>query len=161
MKKNKIKLDEKDLKIIQMLRDDCKMPVKNISKKIGSPITTVYSKIKKMEKTGVIKGYKAIVDDKKLGRGVTAFICISCVPGNVNNTSSKSGRSEENISKKLSEIPEIEDVYVVTGPWDIILKLKAESVEEIGDISLKRIRTIEGVMNTLTLVSIGDKNMLC
>ncbi len=159
MNKDIIKLDSKDKKILKMLKQDCKMSVKNIAKQINSPITTVYSKIKRMEKTGVIKGYRAILNDKKMGVDVTAFVCISCMPSHLKGSGEdrlKSDIKNNLICKRLLEIPEIEEIQVVTGPWDIIAKIKAESVDMVGEIAFNEIRGIEGVTNTLTLVSIGD-----
>jgi len=159
MKKETFKLDEKDRKILKMLKGDCKTPVKNIAKTINSPITTVYSKIKKMEKTGVIKSYKAVLDDKKLGTGVTAFVCISMMPNHVKcSVCGKEIKQMDkiDIGEELRKLAEVEYIHMVTGPWDIILQLKAESVENAGEIVTNKIRTIQGVMNTLTLVSLKD-----
>jgi len=159
MKKDTLRLDEKDRKILQMLKANCKAPVKKISKAINSPITTVYSKIKKMEKTGVIKGYKAVLDDKKLGSDVTSFVCISVMPNHIKCSSCGKEMKNEtrvDITEELRKLPEVEHIHMVTGPWDIILQLKAESVEEVGEIVTKKIRSISGIMNTLTLMSIKE-----
>jgi DNA-binding Lrp family transcriptional regulator len=72
-----LKLDEKDLAILNLLQKNCKMTAKEIAKKINSPITTVFAKIKRMEQQGIIKEYRAILDHKKLNFGVTAFILAS------------------------------------------------------------------------------------
>ncbi|MBN2101694.1 MAG: Lrp/AsnC family transcriptional regulator [Candidatus Aenigmarchaeota archaeon] len=159
MKKETLRMDEKDKKILQMLKSDCKMPVKNISKAINSPVTTVYSKIKKMEKTGVIKGYKAVLDNKKLGSAVTAFVCVSLMPSHVRCSScNKELRNEikTDVTEELKKLPEVECIYMVTGPWDIIMQLKSESVESVGELITKKIRSISGIMNTLTLMSVKE-----
>ena len=78
-------VDEKDLKILRLLQEDAKIPAKEISRRIGSPITTVYSRIKKLEEAGVITGYRPILDAGALGRPTTAFIFASITyrtPGN-------------------------------------------------------------------------------
>lgn len=72
-----VKLDEKDREILGMLMKDAKVSAKDISAMIDSPITTVYSRIKRLEDAGVIKGYKPILDAVKLGRPTTAFIFVS------------------------------------------------------------------------------------
>ncbi|MEM3703752.1 MAG: winged helix-turn-helix transcriptional regulator, partial [Candidatus Bathyarchaeia archaeon] len=71
------KLDEKDLAILALLQDNCRMTAKEIAQKIGSPITTVFAKIKRMEQLEIIKEYRAILNHKKLDFGVTAFILAS------------------------------------------------------------------------------------
>ncbi len=159
MKKETLRMDEKDKKILQMLKSDCKTPVRNISKAINSPVTTVYSKIKKMEKMGIIKGYRAVLDDKKLGSCVTSFVCISLMPDSVKCSSCDKEMKAEtkvDVADELRKLPEVECIHMVTGPWDIILQLKSESVENVGEIITKKIRTISGIMNTLTLMSVKE-----
>ena len=70
-------LDNKDIKILELLQENCKLSSREIAKEINSPITTVFTKIKRMEKLGFIKGYKAVLDAKALGQGATAFILAS------------------------------------------------------------------------------------
>ena len=70
-------LDIRDVKILKLLQKDCKTTAKEIAKEIGSPITTVYSKIKRMEELGIIRQYRAILDSRKLDKGTTAFILVS------------------------------------------------------------------------------------
>ena len=142
-----------------MLKVDCKVPVREISKKIGIPITTIYSKIKRMENLGVIKGYKAIVEGKKIGINVSAFICISTSSEGVKDGGKKP--LEEKVAEELSGIKEVEEIFIVTGPWDIIVKVKAEDVQSVGNMILRKIRRIKGIKDTLTLVSIKDVKTVC
>ena len=67
-------LDAIDKKILRLLQEDAKMTASHMSEKIGSPITTIYSRIKRLEDSGVIKGYKPVLDYEKLQRSTTAFI---------------------------------------------------------------------------------------
>ena len=73
----KVKLDKKDIEILRLLQEDCRSSTKQIARKIGSPITTVYAKIKRMEELGLIQKYTAVLDAKKLGKGTTAIILAS------------------------------------------------------------------------------------
>ena len=69
-----ITLDEKDLEILRLLQTDAKTTAKSISRKINSPITTVYSRINRMEEAGIINSYKTVLNPHKLGKPTTAFI---------------------------------------------------------------------------------------
>ena len=69
--------DEKDLEILRILQEDAKTPVREIGRRIEAPITTVYSRIKRLEDSGVIEGYKPVLDSEKLGKPTTAFILAS------------------------------------------------------------------------------------
>ena len=69
-------IDEKDLKIISLLKENAKLSMQQIAKKTLIPITTVHNRIKKLEKSGIIKGYTINLDDKKL-QSISAFILVT------------------------------------------------------------------------------------
>jgi len=142
-----VQLDAKDIEILDLIQDNCKQTVKELARKIHSPITTVYNKIKRMEKHGVIKGYKAILDHKKLGLTTTAFIFISFSYEYGNNA-----RSQREVVKKIAQLPEVQEAHIVTGDWDIILKVRVRDVDELGRFVIDKLRVIEGVERTLTSV---------
>jgi len=140
------KLDNKDLRILGLLQKNCKMTARDIAKTIDSPVTTVFAKIKRMEKLGVIKDYKAVLDAKKLGRGTTAFILAS-----VSYKLKEGGSlSQRKIANEIARFPEVEEVHIVTGDWDILVKVKERDVEAIGKFVIDKLRIVEGIEKTLT-----------
>ena len=142
-------IDKRDVEILKLLQNDCKMTAKEIAKKIGSPITTVYSKIKRMEELGIIKHYKAILDSKKLDKGTTAFILVSFAyrPG-----SREKPLSQRDVAKQIAAFSEVQEVHIITGSWDILIKVRADHVDTLGKLVMDKLRTIEGVENTLSCV---------
>ena len=142
-------LDERDIEILKLLQKNCRMTAKEIAKKIGSPITTVYAKIKRMEELGVIKQYKAILDSKKLDKGAAAFILTSFVyrPG---------GRGkpllQRDVAKQIAAFPEVQEVHIITGGWDILIKVKADHVDTLGKFVMDKLRIVEGIENTLSCI---------
>jgi len=144
---NAMNLDEKDIQILRLLQEDCKRPVRDISRRIGSPITTVYARIKRLEEQGVIKAYKAILDAEKLGRGTTAFILASFryrMPG-IEKT-----LSQRDIAREVAKFPEVQEVHIITGDWDILIKVKERDVNAIGRFVVDKLRTVRGIERTLT-----------
>jgi Lrp/AsnC family leucine-responsive transcriptional regulator len=142
-------LDERDAKILKLLENDCKITAKEIAKKIGSPITTVYSKIRRMEELGIIKQYKAILDSRKLDKGTTAFILVSFAyrPGG-----REKPLSQRDVAKQIAAFPEVQEVHVITGDWDILIKVRADHVDTLGKLVMDKLRTVEGVENTLSCI---------
>jgi len=142
-------LDKRDIDILKLLQKNCRMTAKKIAKKIGSPITTVYAKIKRMEELGVIKQYKAILDSKKLDKGAAAFILTSFVyrPG---------GREkpllQRDVAKQIAAFPEVQEVHIITGGWDILIKVKADHVDTLGKFVMDKLRIVEGIENTLSCI---------
>ena len=140
------KLDEKDLAILTLIQENSKLTANQIAKKINTPITTVFAKIKRMEEIGVIRGYNAVLDSNKLGKGTTAFILASVSYG------SKEGaqQSQRKIAKEIAKFPEVQEAHIITGDWDILIKVREKEVAAIGKFVIDKLRLVEGIEKTLT-----------
>jgi len=141
----KPELDEKDLAILTLLQKNCKMTAREIARKIDSPITTVFAKMRRMEHLEVIKEYKAILDSKKLNFGTTAFILASFSYRN-----GETPLSQRVIAEQIAKFPEVQDVHIISGDWDILIKIKEESVDAVGNFVIDKLRTVKGIEKTLT-----------
>ena len=144
-----ITLDEKDREILELLMEDAKMSAKDISIRIESPITTVYSRIKRLEDAGVIKGYKPILDAAKLGRPTTAFIFVSFTyrpPG------ADKDLNQREVAKIVGRYPEVQEVHIITGDWDFLIKVKEKDVNAVGKFVVDKLRTVPGISKTLTIM---------
>lgn len=138
------KLDEKDIAILEILQENAKLTVKEISRRIGSPVTTTHSRIKRLEKEGYIKHYRAILDPKKLGYKTTAYILVSFARS--------SGLDQREVAEEIARLPQVQEVHIITGDWDILVKVRVRDVEDLGGFILDRIRKIRGVEKTYTSV---------
>jgi DNA-binding Lrp family transcriptional regulator len=142
-----VKLDEKDLAILAVIQEDSKLTAKQIAKKINSPLTTVFAKTKRMEEQGIIRGYHAIVAAEKLGAGTSAFILAS-----VSYRSKSDGApvSQRTVAEEIAWFAEVQEVHIITGDWDLLIKLRAASVDAIGKFVVDKLRLISGLEKTLT-----------
>lgn len=140
------KIAEKDLRILNLLQKNCRMTAKDVAQTIDSPVTTVFAKIKRMEELGIIKDYKAVLDAQKLNRGTTAFILASV------SYRLKEGAalSQRKIAKEIAKLPEVQEVHIITGDWDILIKVKEKDVGAIGKFVVDKLRMVEGIEKTLT-----------
>lgn len=141
------KLDEKDLAIVTMIQKNCKFTARQIARKIDSPITTVFAKIKRMEELGIIKSYNAVLDSKRLNCGTTAFILASVTYRAKDNATLLSQRD---IAKEIARFPEVQEVHIITGDWDILIKIKEKDVDAVGNFVIDKLRTVKGIEKTLT-----------
>ena len=114
-------MDDTDVKILKALVSDARLSSRQISKKTGVSIGTVLTRIKKMEKEGVVRGYSAVVDHEKLGYMLTALIEI---------TVSK-GRLLE-MENEIARMPNVCAVYDVTGLTDAFVIAKFKSREDLS-----------------------------
>lgn len=137
-------LDSKDERILRELMDDGRKSVVEISSELEVPRATVQERLTRMVKTGVIKKFTAVPDYSKIGMQVVAFIFVTF-------------RSEQQVSQRvlaeqISRIPRVFEVSVISGEWDILLKVRAGSVEEIGRLVVDRLRGMKGIEKTETCV---------
>lgn len=142
-----MKLDGLDIKILRILQENCKLSAREMASQLDVPITTVYSRIKRLEDLGLIKGYRALLDSKKLGKGATAFILASVAYTHPRRSDIISQRE---VAEKVSEFPEVQEVHIISGDWDLLIKIRAEDVDRVGSFVVDKLRTVEGIEKTLT-----------
>jgi DNA-binding Lrp family transcriptional regulator len=141
------KLDNKDLAILAVVQKNSKLAAREIARMVHSPITTVFAKIKRMEKLGIIKEYRAILDSQKLHISTTAFILASVTYRMKDNEVLISQRE---IAREIAGFSEVQEVHIITGDWDLLIKLKGESADTIGKFIIDKLRFVKGIEKTLT-----------
>jgi Lrp/AsnC family leucine-responsive transcriptional regulator len=142
-----IKLDEKDAAILALIQENSKLTARQIGRRVNAPITTVFAKTKRMEEQGIIKEYRAIVAPEKLGAGTAAFILASV---SYRAKSDDTPVSQRVVAEEIAKFPEVQEVHIITGDWDLLVKLRAENVDSIGKFVVDKLRLIKGLEKTLT-----------
>jgi Lrp/AsnC family leucine-responsive transcriptional regulator len=137
-------LDTKDEKILAELVRDGRKSVVEISDDLRIPRATVQERLKKLVDSGVIRKFVAIPDYSKTGKQVTALVLVSF--RNAENV------SQRNLAEEMSRIPGVYEVIVISGEWDMVLKVRAGSVEEIGTLVVDKLRMMKGIEKTQTCV---------
>jgi DNA-binding Lrp family transcriptional regulator len=102
-----VKLDEKDLAILLLIQENSKLTANQIAKKISTPITTVFAKIKRMEELGVITQYRAILSPQKLNLATAAFILAQV------SYTTKDGENpitQRDVAEEIARFPEVQEV---------------------------------------------------
>ena len=143
----KTRLNEKDIAILALIQNNCKLTAKEIARKIGIPMTTVFAKTKKMEDQEIIKGYKAILAPEKLDSNTAAIILASVSYGSIPGINPISQRV---VAEEIAKLAEVQEVHIITGDWDLMIKLRAENVDAIGKFVVDKLRCIKGIEKTLT-----------
>jgi len=137
------KVDEKDLAVLEALNDNARASTVDIARKTRLPRVTVHDRIRKMRERGVIKKFVVVPDYEKLGLPVTAFVLASYAPGQ--------GISQRKAAENIAGIEGIREVHLISGEWDLLLKVRGKSVEEIGSLVIDRLRAVPGIAKTLTI----------
>jgi len=135
-------LDVKDQAILDELIKDSRKTTKAIARELDIPRATVHDRIVRMEQKKLIKKYTAVPDYSQLGIGVTAFILVQFSP--------QEGMSQRETAEEIAELIGIHEVHMISGEYDMLLKVRGSSMEDIGKLVIDRLREIKGVARTLT-----------
>lgn len=136
-----MELDSLDLHILALLQENCKQPLVKIGERVGLSAPSVIERIKKLEESGVIRGYTAILDARKLGKDITAFIGVS-----INHP-----RLLSKFEKEIDRFEDVQECHHVTGEHSLLLKVKADNTSALEEL-IRKIRSLEGVVRTETSV---------
>ena len=110
-------------KLISLFKQGyCTPQIAKIAKKLGEPSATIHYNIKKLEQEGAIKAYKGIFDYKKIDEGHCTYLLINLAPG-------KYGEPEA-VANELAKNPHVESVDIVTGDYELIVKLRSKDIDE-------------------------------
>ena len=123
----------------------CTPQIAQVAKKLKEPSTTIHYNIKKLEKEGAIKAYKAVFDYKKINEGFCAFVLISLSPDEYGNP--------EKIGKELAKHLEIESVDIATGDWEMVVKVRTKDQDAYYEL-VKNVISRKGVTKIKTLTSL-------
>lgn len=135
-------MDEKDEMILEELRKDGRQSTSRISRKLRIPRVTVHDRMQKMLKDGTISRIVAVPDYGKVGRPLTAFILMRYEPGTV---------KQADVAKKIASLPGVTEVYILAGEWDLVAKVRGESLEVIGKMVVDRLREVGGIARSVTM----------
>tara|TARA_B100000575_G_scaffold62578_1_gene47648 strand:+ start:139 stop:633 length:495 start_codon:yes stop_codon:yes gene_type:complete len=153
LKMKKIKLDEIDHQILDILIDNARIPFTDISKKLLVSAGTVHVRVKKMEDAGILKGSSLNLDYEKLGYSFIAYIGIYLERNDLT----------EKVLSELEKIPNVTVAHITTGKFNIYCKLRARDTKHAKDL-IFAIDDIPGISRSETMISleesINDKKRL-
>jgi Lrp/AsnC family leucine-responsive transcriptional regulator len=137
-------LDQTDLTILSILQRQGKTSNIALSKEIGLSPGPTLERVKKLEKSGVIQGYHAQLNERQLGIGFTALIQLSL--------SSQLETSIKNFKNAIQSIDEITECYQVTGNFDFQLKVMVPDIPAFEALISKKLSKIEEIRQMQTMV---------
>ncbi|MEM1988648.1 MAG: Lrp/AsnC family transcriptional regulator [Candidatus Woesearchaeota archaeon] len=138
-----MKLDKKDFKLIEYMQENGRESIRNIAKDLSLKPTSVFTRLKKLEKEGIIEKYSAVISKEKLGYNVIGFVLI---------TYKKSHLSQEELALKLKKFNQILEVHIIAGEWDLLLKIVEKDIQSLGEFITNKLRNIPEIEKTETLI---------
>lgn len=138
-----IKLDERDLVLLEELGKDAKLSEQKLARKTGIPMTTVHNRLRKLRGLGVIRKYSIRLDYAKLGRPLVAYVLVKVTPG----------ASQQEVLEKIAKTPHVCETAMITGEFDIIFKARIASMDELNAMVVQKLRMQKTVSDTRTMIS--------
>ena len=129
--------------ILKLLARNARFTEEQIATMLDTTVAEVESSIKELEKDGLLKGYKAVIDWEKMdGAYVSAIIELNVVP--------KAGLGFEEVAKKIMAFREVESVYLMSGVYDLNVVVKGKTLRDVAAFVAKELATIDSVTSTTT-----------
>ena len=132
-----------NLSLLKLLSKNARTKNEDLATMTGRSEAEVEKEIKKMEKDGLIRGYKAVVDWERMDSAyVSAIIELKVTP--------KAGLGFEEFARRVMRYPEVESVYLMSGGYDLSVVVKGKSFQEVALFVAKELSTIDSVISTST-----------
>ncbi|MCL6639158.1 MAG: Lrp/AsnC family transcriptional regulator [Firmicutes bacterium] len=144
-------LDAIDLAILETFQENARTSYQEIANNLGVSRVTVYERVRKLTESGVIEGYHVRVNARRVGYPVTAMVGLITVQGN------EAYRTIED----LRRLHEVEEVHVVTGRYDYLVKVRARDNEDLQCILLNKIDQVYGFQRAETMVVLSSPVEKC
>ena len=130
-------------KILNVLVNDARCSVEDIATMTGLSKDEVENSIKELEKAGIIKGYKTVIDWEKLDdAAVSALIELKVIP--------QEEYGFEKVAETIMKYKEVETVYLMSGSYDLTVIVKGKTFQEVAMFVAKELATMHGVTSTAT-----------
>jgi DNA-binding Lrp family transcriptional regulator len=134
-------LDEIDIRLLEVLQENCKLNFTQIGNKLGVAESTIRYRIDRLEKKGIITNYIALINPRKVGLTITAIMMIKINPQKI-----------EEISPKLSSFNELRHLFKTTGQYDMVSVVNARDITHLNYL-MSQIKKIEGIHELIVEVA--------
>ncbi len=129
--------------ILKLLKKDARITVEDIATALDMDAAEVKKEISDMEREGIIRGYKAVIDWESVDSAtVSAIIELKVTP--------KAGYGFEEIAERITKYPQVESCYLMSGVYDLNVVVRGHSFQEVAQFVAKELSTIESVTSTAT-----------
>ncbi|MEM3851429.1 MAG: Lrp/AsnC family transcriptional regulator [Methanomassiliicoccales archaeon] len=126
-------MDEKDITILELLQADSRMPLKEIGERVGLAAPTVHERIQSMLRQGIITGFSAIVDPKRVDLSITAFIMLYFKTGG--------SLGDPSVVELINSIGDVQECHHLAGDEDLIIKVRTKDMQTLEEIILRLSRS--------------------
>ncbi len=139
-------MDDIDRQLVAALVQDARTSNADLARRVGLSAPSVLERVRRLERTGVLRGYTAVVDSGRLGFGVSALVAVH----------QREDAEQEDLAADLAGVPEVEDCWSVAGEEAFVVKVRVEDVDAL-ESTLGVLRRIPSVARTRTTVVLSSR----
>lgn len=141
-------LDDVDRQILELLRNDARLSARSIGRRIGVSAGTVGTRVRRLELSGVIRGYRAVVEPAAVGRPLGFMVGLQIAQGT----------PLDGILDELVAMPAVDEVMVVTGRWDLMVIGRVADPGALNDLLTKGLWQSPSFRHSETMVVVDDRH---
>jgi len=142
----KVEVDDLDIALLRELAVDSRQSQRALARAVGMSPPAIADRLARLERAGAIRGYRVNIDWAALGIPVVVYLAVTAGPG----------MDLSQIINVIRELPETQDMSVVTGGLDLLVRLRVRDQMHLRDLLLNTIFQIPGVQRTETFLSLAD-----
>jgi Lrp/AsnC family transcriptional regulator, leucine-responsive regulatory protein len=142
----KVEFDDLDLTLLRALAEDARQSQRALARAVGMSPPAIADRLARLERVGAIRGYRVDLDWAALGYPVVVYLAVTAGPG----------MDLSEIIRAIRELPEAQDMSVVTGGLDLLVRLRVRDHTHLRELLLGAIFRIPGVQRTETYLSLAD-----
>ncbi len=130
-------IDATDLDILRTVQQDGRLTIKEIAQRVNLSTTPVFERLKRLEASGYIRRYVAVLDAEKLGKGFVVFCRVKLRRMN--------GEIARDFVQRVGEIPEVVECYNISGDYDYLLKIHAPDMRAYQEFLINVLGGVESL----------------
>ncbi len=135
-------IDERDRRLLDLVQRDADLPQAELAKRVGLSAAAVNERLKKLEHSGAIRRYTALVDPGRVGAPLAAFVEVFI----------EHPRHEPAFIEKVLALDEVQECHHITGEFSLLLKVRVRELASLQDLLLKQLNAHDGVRQTRTVM---------
>ncbi|MGB5227021.1 Lrp/AsnC family transcriptional regulator [Eudoraea sp.] len=143
-----IKIDAKDRELLVLLQEDSKWTTKEYANRLGLSTTAVYERIKRLEKTGVITRYVALVDKNKVNKAFMVLCHVKLIQHIKDNVLQ--------FEREVVQLEEVSECHHISGDYDYILKVNVSDMESYREFMVTKLTAIKNIGSTQSSFVINE-----
>jgi Lrp/AsnC family leucine-responsive transcriptional regulator len=144
-------IDPTDSAILELLQQDGRMPVSELARAVGLPVSSVNDRVKRLQERGLIRGFAARIDPDAVGLGLLAFVHVGWSDPEV----------EGPFLARIAAEPAVQECHHVTGAWNYLLKVRVADTRMLERFLATVIKGVPGIQRTETLIALSSPKESC